>query len=417
MVWDTDLDSFRLPTFAESESIADRINGYIASNNYPGVYYLGSSAPSDGDTWKVAQSSVFSDTINTGTVTNYNIYVKSDMASPPSADTYNRPLFIWKGNTELYVNDVTDVRNHAQNEVIAMETTTGVRYSAIYPSTAIFEKDTSGIVTQLDTTDANLPERGAISVTAGKSYYGGKPIEFHKNGNGHLMVPWSLRGREFGGFSNRYGDSTYYLFAKQACTVKFFVDETNGINGTATRTVSLSANTVHTETFTGIDNQWVFITSTQDIIVSAEEAQGDKLRIPPAKQTVYRPYNSYERTTVNTAPSTQTSNRITDTTHNVVAFRSGDGAGSDASQGLGEEFLSNTFSWGDALKDYNLVARDDDTMVTVSYWNATDSEWVVQEYHAMDADNHHARNGNDGTCWCIRRSRRCKHRVAVCKWC
>ena len=57
---------------------------------------------------------------------------------------------------------------------------------------------------------------------------------------------------------------------KKACTVEFFVNETNGINGTATRTVSLSANTVTEETFTGIDGQWVFITSNKDIIVSSK---------------------------------------------------------------------------------------------------------------------------------------------------
>ena len=77
-------------------------------------------------------------------------------------------------------------------------------------------------------------------------------------------------------------------------------------------------------------------------------------------------------------------------------LEAGDGAGSDASQGLGEEFLSNTFSWGDALKDYNIVARDADTVVTVSYWNTSDNDWVVQEYHYMNANNMVARNGNDG---------------------
>ena len=355
VVWDTDLESFRLPTFPEIESMADRMNSYIATNNYPGLYYLGSSAPSDGDTWKVAQSSVFSDTINSGTVVDYNIYVKSDMASPPSADTYNRPMFIWKGNTEEYDTDTTSIRQHGLNEQIAMETITTVRYSAIYPSTIIYEKETDGTVNTVTTTSSSGPERGSFNVTAGRSYYGSKPIELHRNADGNIMVPWSMRGREFGNYSNRYGDSTFFFFAKEACTVYMYINEANGVDGTATRTISLSANSVHTETVADADsnNNWIFITSTKDIVASVQEESGDRSRLAPAENVVYRSYSQYQRTTKNTNPTDSSGNKLTDTNgYNIVALRIGDGAGGDMVQHLGESILSNTFSWGDALKDY-----------------------------------------------------------------
>lgn len=161
VIFDADLKSMRLPTFAETESFSDRINSYIATNTWPGTYYLGTSAPSDGDTWAVHQSSVFSDTLNTLAATNYNLYVKTDLASPPTTDANNRAIFSWMGNTESYDTDTTDVRNHGLNETIAMVTTTGVRYSAIYPNTVITEKQTDGTTSTLVTTSSTEPARGA----------------------------------------------------------------------------------------------------------------------------------------------------------------------------------------------------------------------------------------------------------------
>ena len=65
---------------AALNALVDRINSRIAASDYPGVYKLGSSSP--GADYTVHISGVFSDTINTGTVTNYNIYKRTAMSAP-----------------------------------------------------------------------------------------------------------------------------------------------------------------------------------------------------------------------------------------------------------------------------------------------------------------------------------------------
>ena len=80
--WDTSTnpDSIKEMTDAEVTTITDRLIGTIFANDYPGIYVLGTSAPS-GD-YDVHLSNIFTDTRKDGTSVNYNIYQRQSMTAP-----------------------------------------------------------------------------------------------------------------------------------------------------------------------------------------------------------------------------------------------------------------------------------------------------------------------------------------------
>ena len=80
--WDTSTnpDSVKEMTDAEVTTITDRLIGTIFANDYPGIYVLGTSAPS-GD-YDVHLSNIFTDTRKDGTSVNYNIYQRQSMTAP-----------------------------------------------------------------------------------------------------------------------------------------------------------------------------------------------------------------------------------------------------------------------------------------------------------------------------------------------
>jgi hypothetical protein len=93
---------------------------------------------------------------------------------------------------------------------------------------------------------------------------------------------------------------------------------------------------------------------------------------------VYQRFQLYLRTTNNTVPTTNNLYVTYDSTYKVMNMTVADGSGLDAAQGLGLEYLSDTYSWGNVLSDYTIVFPYAAT-VTTSYWNG--SAWVVWDTH------------------------------------
>jgi hypothetical protein len=108
----------------------------------------------------------------------------------------------------------------------------------------------------------------------------------------------------------------------------------------------------------------------------------DKTILAPATQYVYTRLNANEITINNTAPSNTGNNITWDTSLPVVHVQIADGSGGDCTQGIGYEYLSDTYSWGNVLSDYQIVAPYADTTVTVSYW--ANSQWNVGEVHSLN---------------------------------
>lgn len=286
---------------------------------------------------------------------------------------------------------------HGISDWIAMDSGT-VTYSAVYPGTQVYEVDSSDNETLLITTGAN-PQRGTFSVTAGRRYYGTKPIHLIiKDGSSqHKMVPLSLSGTTFGYFCSRNTPGTIYFYSLYAnATVNVYDDVVGGINGTATDTVSVSRGVV--ATFSVATTGWVIFTSDYPIVTSVTQNGVDRMILTPAATALYRAKNYSELTVVNTTPSTVGSYYVTDSTNLVIANEIADGAGGDAAMAIGLENISDTYSFGEQIPDFQIIAPYPNTVVNAYYWSG--SAWVLGESFSLNGTltnpAYVARDGDNG---------------------
>jgi len=131
-------------------------------------------------------------------------------------------------------------------------------------------------------------------------------------------------------------------------------------------------------------DSWTFFETDKPAIMTVIGGNAADAQImQPAAEYSYRRRDQNERTINDTAPSNSNSSNyvVYDTSLPVVAIELADGAGGDGTQGTGYEYLSDTFSWGSVLSDYQIVAPYADTTVTVSYW--ANSQWNVGEVHSL----------------------------------
>ena len=252
-------------------------------------------------------------------------------------------------------------------------------YSIITANVSIFQNN-NGVITTVVAGTAN-PQRGTVAVTQGCTYYGNGPIFLLVEDQQHSITPTSLAGTKFIYLSARNGPGTIYVYSPYATTVVSFYDATaNGVNSTATSTVTIHKGESAIITQAVIGN-WCWISSTNPIIASVTQNGADKTVLVPASSYVYNRYLAYYNTTVNsTATSTIGTYVVYDTTYPIMNMTIADGAGGDCCQGLGYQHLCDTYSWGNACSDYVIVAPYNVT-VTASYWSG--SAWVVWETHVL----------------------------------
>jgi hypothetical protein len=274
-------------------------------------------------------------------------------------------------------------------------------YSAIYPNTEIIEINENGNETVMVSTGSD-PQRGTFSTTAGRRYYGTKAIHLLQttaSDNQHELAPVSFAGTYFAHFWSRNSPTTYYAYAPQDDTTLEFFDNNavGGVTGIVTATYSITKGLTTSFTSTAV-NTWQFFKADKPIIMTAGGTEADKTILAPATQYVYTRLNSDERTINNTAPSNTGNNITWDTSLPVVHVQIADGAGGDCTQGIGYEYLSDTYSWGDLLSDFSLVSPYPNNVVNVSYWE--NNQWNLGGSYTLDGlqDNPTSvfRNGNGG---------------------
>lgn len=259
-----------------------------------------------------------------------------------------------------------------------------VTYSAIYPNTEIIEIDANGNEVGIVTTGSE-PQRGTFTTTADRRYYGTKAVHLLQTTAGddqHELAPVSFAGTYFAHFWGRNSPTTYYAYAPQDDTTLEFFDNnaTGGVTGIATATHNILKGFTTSFTSTAI-NTWQFFKADKPIIMTAGGTGWDKTILAPATQYNYKRRNASNITINNTSPS-GIGNYVTyDTSLPVVTVEIADGAGGDATQGIGYENLSNTYSWGNALSDYHITAPYANTTVTVSYW--ANGQWNIGEVHSL----------------------------------
>jgi hypothetical protein len=258
-------------------------------------------------------------------------------------------------------------------------------YSAIYPNTEIIEIDANGVRVGIVTTGSD-PQRGTFTTTAGRRYYGTKAVHLLNESQGdHRLAPVSFAGTYFAHYWSRNSPETYYAYAPfEDVTLEFFDNDTaGGVTGIVTATHNISKGfTTSFQSTSAVT--WQFFKSDNPIIMTAAGSSGDRTILAPATQYVYTRRNGNERTINNTAPSNAGGTYVIyDTSLPVAHNEIGDGAGGDCTQGIGYEYLSDTYSWGNVLSDYQIVTPYADTTIKVSYWDTGTSSWVVGETHSL----------------------------------
>jgi hypothetical protein len=286
-----------------------------------------------------------------------------------SADTANKKSY-----------STLERSNHGYSIWYCMVSGYSATYSIIDPNVTIFQ-NASGVITTVVSPSAS-PQRGTITVTAGNTYYGNGPIFLLVEDAQHVIVPLSMAATEFAYYTNRTNPGTIYVHAPyQAVTVYFYDNVAGGITGTATSSISVSQGAMGTITTSNLG--YFYLKSTGPIIASSTQylLGSDKTILSPPQKTVYSRYTAYNITTVGTTPTTVGSYVVSDPVYNCMITTIADGSGGDCLQGLGIDYLCDTYSWGNAVSDYVIVAPYADTTVTVSYWNG--SAWVVLETHVL----------------------------------
>ena len=269
-------------------------------------------------------------------------------------------------------------------------------YSAIYPNTKIIEIDANGVEVGIVTTGSD-PQRGTFTTTSGRRYYGTKAIHLLQttaSDDQHELAPVSFAGTYFAHYWSRNSPTTYYAYAPQDDTTLEFFDNNSvgGVTGTATATHNISKGLTTSFQSTAIST-WQFFKADKPIIMTAGGNGSDKTILAPATQYTYTRRNANERTINNTAPSNAGSYVTYDTSLPTAHVEIADGSGGDCTQGIGYEYLSDTYSWGDVLSDYQIVAPYADTTVTVSYW--ANSQWNVGEVHSFSSGTQTSPSAND----------------------
>ena len=290
--------------------------------------------------------------------------------------------FSLSGVTKDSLDSIPGDRDHGISDWYCFNTG-NIGYSAIYPDTKIIEVDTNG--NESVKVYISTPSSGTFSATAGRRYYGTKAI--HLLGSGgldqHDIVPLTYAGTSFANHWVRNSPQTYNVFALHDSTTVYFYDNNaaGGITGTSTSSASLSKGQSTTFSSTSV-NTWQFFSATNPVIMSVAGSGADCHRMAPSSNYSYRRRNAYEITVNNGSPSNQGTYVVYDTSVPVVTLEIADGAGGDSTQGIGIEYLSNTYSWGEVLSDYHITAPYANTTVHVSYWAS--NQWNLGETHSLN---------------------------------
>ena len=308
----------------------------------------------------------------------------------PAEYEYSDDGFLTFNGTDEYSDTISNqleitTTDHGISEWYCFEDTS-VLYSAIYPSTEIYEVLHNGAKLGIVTTGAGGPANGSFNALQGRRYYGTKAIHFIGNdaspGAQHKIAPVSFAGTTFGSILTRYSPGTFKIYAPTGAEVEFFNNVATGINGAATSSETVGVGSTAVFTFTAGVSDFQFLKSDRPIVATSTGSGGDNVILAPASKIIYRRRDQHETSVYNTTPTGITTNCVYDDEGQlVVAFEVGDGAGGDTAQAIGKEYLSDTYSWGEELSDYYIIAPYGGTEVSVSYWDG--SEWQLGETHTF----------------------------------
>ena len=264
---------------------------------------------------------------------------------------------------------ITEEREYKWYAPVSQNSTEWVRP---YTNTVVFEEDPDGsnrIVFLSD--NGSAPGRELKNQIGGKVYRSTKPFYAYNTAAGEIIMPFTMSGQNFGYYSLRDSPDTIYVYSLEDNNqIKFFENESNGVEGTADATLTLGKNETGAFTSSSSFGYWNFLSGSKNFIASKKGGGQDRMILTPARTHHYHrtiaSKSSFRRTMSNGAPANSTTYVDYDT-EPIVHIQVGDGAGNDSVAGMGYEDLTNTYAWGKTLFDYNVVAPYPETQVKIFY--------------------------------------------------
>ena len=264
---------------------------------------------------------------------------------------------------------------------VAMTSYNGVEYGVIYSGTIIKEVESDGTINTL-VSSTSTPTVGTINVVAGRIYTSNKPVHYLAQGDNHIMVPLSYKGRRLGTYGNRGFTATVRIFCLYNNTsIQVWRDKLKR-DGTLLSTESGNRGDIITISLDSSNSSKpVFFLSNKKIVGSIQHGSSDRFILPVlSTDYIYSRYPTYEFNAAGVDPSLNSSYVVKD---DKPTFTIGiaDGSGSEAEAGIPLEFLTNTYGFGGRLRSYFIVSPYTNT-ITISYWNG--SSWTQYASHTTN---------------------------------
>jgi hypothetical protein len=287
-------------------------------------------------------------------------------------------------------------------------------YAIVNAGVAIYSQSPAGVVS-LVVAASTGPTSGLVALTAGYLYYAtGGPIFLEVQGAQFAIAPLTMSGTQFFHKAERNQPVQFYLYAPQTTATIYFYDSPPSMGSTSTTVTSITTlptGAVNTLTaslaswgnFSDVTSGTFYLISTAPIVATAYgTAGGDRTILSPMARTVYNRYPGISNKNIyGTTAATVSSFYISDLFPCMIVT-TGDGAGGDCAQGIGLDYMSDTYAHGDQMSDYQIVAPFPNTVVTASYWASTISNWVVWDTNSLSTSaslsspDSQARDGSTG---------------------
>lgn len=233
---------------------------------------------------------------------------------------------------------------------------------------------------------STVPDSGTFNTIAGRSYFYDRPTFIYADGRHDALFPLNMAGKFFYFNVNRDAPSQINIFSPyDAITVNWYSNSATGINGTVTQSVNVASGAFGTISNVPLGDHYISVTGGSAVItINTGTSSGDRTVLSPASTVVYNRYKQSAKTIFGGTPATFEEYVSADSAP-LMTQTIGDGSGGDTIQGLGAEYLSDTYAYGGVLSDYTLVIPNTNT-ITVSYSTGAGA-WVVWDTHTVSGSS------------------------------
>ena len=307
------------------------------------------------------------------------------------------------------IEDTPVNRDHGNNPWVVLQDNPKITYAAPEPNTTIYVNDPGASLSARFTT-GSAPQRGTFSSVLNAQYVSAnKPIHFITQGAQYAVAPTTLVGQKFAHYATRNLPADIRVWnpdASNTATITVYSDavSNSGIYGTSSLvsgSATLAVPSLSRRIWDHSSNAtWIFFTSTIPVVATAKGTAGDFFIMSPMAQYVYKRRQGNSGIVEDgSAPSTNGAFVAFDTSGSAVqSIEIGDGAGGDAMQPVGDVNISNTYAFGDTLRDFAIVSPNNQKIVCEYY---SGGSWNIGEYFEVTGASASSpvgilRRGNEG---------------------